>query len=522
VGEAAVFTSVKRVLKIALFSVCAAVLFMVAPAIYFFVNYYSSLEAEVTARFSGKRWNIPSRIYSDAVLIYPGQGLDDLGFFQRLARLNYHRVEPGQINSRGEYSFDQKRHRLVIFLHSFAYPYEGFPGQLVEIDVGPADTITAMADPVSHKPIYSMELEPELLSAIFQGNWQQRRLVPLSQSPPAYIDAILAAEDHRFYEHHGVDLVRIIKAAWVDLGAGSLRQGGSTLTQQLMKNFFLSSKRDWQRKAKEALMAYIAERLYTKDQILENYINDIYLGQRGQEGIYGIWEASEYYFSREPRDLTIGEMATIAGMIRSPNSLNPLRHPKAAHKRRNEVLSQMLADGYISKAAYDQAATEPLHAREIYTENNDAPYFVDYVKHELAERYPPEVLTGEGLRIFTTLDVHMEKLAEKAIDQNLTNLEAKHGWLQRKEASDQLESALVAIEPQTGKIRAMLGGRDYRESQFNRVIQSRRQPGSAFKPVTYLAALEETLGGGPEKFLPTSYIDDEPFTWDYGDMSWSP
>ncbi|HZO82069.1 MAG TPA: PBP1A family penicillin-binding protein [Candidatus Binataceae bacterium] len=512
----------KRAIKIALFSVAALILFAVPPAIYRFVGYYHALENEVVARFSGKRWNIPSRIYSDSCFVYPGQSLDDLGFFQRLARLNYHQVAPGKVAARGEYSLDPAKHRLTVFLHSFAYPYSQFPGELVRLTLGPHDTVLAMRDLGTGKPLYSIELEPELISGIFEGSWQQRRLVPLSQVPPALIDAILAAEDHRFYEHHGIDLVRIIKAAWVDLTSHQIRQGGSTLTQQLMKNFFLTSKRDWRRKAKEALMAYIAEQRYPKDQILENYINDIYLGQRGQEGIYGVWEASEYYFSKEPRDLTIGEMATIAGMIRSPNALNPLRHPRQAERRRNEVLGQMLADGYISKAAYDQAVIEPLHPRETFTENNDSPYFVDYVKHELAERYPPEVLTGEGLRIFTTLDVHTQKLAEQAVHNNLDYLEKRYPALRRKEKKDQLEEALVALEPQNGKIRAMVGGRYYRESQFNRITQAKRQPGSAFKPVTYLAALQETLDGGPERFLPTSYLDDEPFTWTYGDMSWSP
>ena len=269
-------------------------------------------------------------------------------------------------------------------------------------------------------------------------------------------------------------------------------------------------------------MAYIAERRYSKDQILENYINDIYLGQRGQEGIYGVWEASEFYFSKEPRNLTIGEMATIAGMISSPNRLNPLHHPRLAEQRRNEVLGLMLADGYISKAAYDSAATEPLHPREVFVENNDAPYFVDYVKHELAERYPPGVLTGEGLRVFTSLDVHAQKLAEKAVRDNLDYLERRYASLRRKEKKDQLEEALIAVEPQSGKIRVMVGGRDYRESQFDRITQAKRQPGSAFKPITYLAAMQETLEGGPEHFLPTTYIDDTPFTWAYGDMSWSP
>ena len=496
-------------------------LFAVPPALYVFFKYYHSLENEVTARFSGKRWNIPSRIYSDSLFVYPGQSLDDLGFMQRLARLNYHRVDPGQVNNHGEYTYTPE-HRLVVFLHSFAYPYRYAPGEPVEMTLGPRDTIVSMRDAGSGRPLYSFELEPELLSAIFEGNWDQRRIVPLSEMPPAFIDAILAAEDHRFYEHHGIDLMRTVKAGWVDFSSHRVLQGGSTLTQQLMKNFFLTSKRDWHRKAKEALMAYAAERLYSKDEILENYINDIYLGQRGQEGIYGVWEASEYYFSREPRDLTIGEMATIAGMISSPNRLNPLRHPDAARARRNEVLGLMLQDGYISKAAYDLAATEELHPREVFTENNDAPYFVDYVKHELAERYPPEVLTGEGLRIFTTLDVHEQKLAEHAVAANLNDLETRHPSLGRKETKDALEEALIALEPQSGKIRAMVGGRDYRESQFDRLTQAKRQPGSAFKPVTYLAALDETLDGGPDQFLPTSYIDDTRFTWNYGDMSWSP
>jgi penicillin-binding protein 1B len=512
----------RRAIKIALLGLCALLMFAVAPLLYEFFSYYNSLDQEVVTRFSGKRWTIPSLVYSDSFTIYPGQKLNEVGFWQRLARLNYHRVDSGAVAGRGEYRYDEKRGKLTIFLHSFRYPYKQFAGELVEMKISLVQTIESMTDNATHREVYSIELEPELLGAIFQGDWEQRRLVPLSDIPPAFIDAVLAAEDHRFYEHHGIDLVRIVKAGWIDMTAGHLVQGGSTLTQQLMKNFFLTSKRDWHRKVKEALMAYIAERRYSKDEILENYLNDIYLGQRGQEGIYGIWEASEFYFSKEPRDLTIAEMAAIAGMIRSPNRFNPIRHADNARIRRNEVLSSMLQDGYISKAAYDQSVTQAIRAREPYTETNDAPYFVDYVKHELAERYPPSVLTGEGLRIFTTLDVHMEKEGETAIEQNLDALLSKHSSLRRMEKSQQLESCLVAIEPQSGKIRAMVGGRDYRESQFNRVIQSKRQPGSAFKPVTYLAALQETLDGGPERFLPTSYIDDTPFTWQYGDMSWTP
>jgi len=522
--KVASFVTLRNLVKAGLLLVAIVVLFTLPPAIYYFYGYYVSLETEVVTRFSGKRWDIPSRIYSDSVLIYPGQNLKDLGFFERIARLNYHRLGPNEkVSARGEYSFDPKRGRLVIFLHAFSYSYRRFEGELVEMRLSPDQRILLMADPITQNPIFSTELEPELISGIFQGSWEQRRLMRLSQIPPSMIDAILAAEDHRFYQHHGIDLVRIVKAAWVDLISGRVRQGGSTLTQQLMKNFFLTQRRDWHRKMKEILMAYIAERRYNKDEILENYVNDIYLGQHGQEGIYGIWEAAQFYFAKEPRDLTIAEMATLAGMISSPNRINPLRHPKVAQTRRDEVLGLMLSDGYISTAAYDVARAEPVRAREVFTESNDAPFFCDYVKHELAERYPPEVLTGEGLRIFTTLDVHTQRLAERAVNHGLTDLEVKHPRLKRKEDEDRLEGALVAIEPPSGKILAMTGGRDYRASQFNRVVQSKRQPGSVFKPVTYLAALDETLSGGPAKFLPTTYIEDAPFTWEYGDnMSWTP
>jgi penicillin-binding protein 1B len=511
-----------RIIKILAVVVGGILLFATGPLIYQFLHYYDSLQQQVVARFSGQHWTIPSLLYSDSTMLYPGERLGDIGFFQRLARLNYHRVDPGQVQIRGEYSYDQEHGLLVLFLHSFRYPYHDFGGALVELRVSPLQTIESIEDVATRKTEYSIELEPELLGAIFHGNWEQRRLVPLSDIPPAFVDAVLAAEDHRFYEHHGIDLLRTARAAWVDLTAHQVLQGGSTLTQQLMKNFFLTSKRDWRRKVTEALMAYIAEQRYSKDEILELYLNDIYLGQRGQEGIYGVWEASEFYFSREPRDLTIAQMATIAGMIRSPNRFSPFRHVDNAKARRNEVLAAMLGDGYISKAAYDDAVTEPLRTREPYTETNDAPYFVDYVKRELAERYPPSVLTGEGLRIFTTLDVHMEKEAEQAVEHNLLSLEEKHPSLRRKEKSEQLESCLVAIEPQTGKIRAMDGGRDYRLSQFNRITQSHRQPGSAFKPITYLAALQETFDDGSSKYLPTSYIDDEPFTWQFGTTSWTP
>ncbi len=512
----------RRVSKVALLALIGVLLFTIPPGIYFFMRYYNSLEQEVIARFSGKRWNIPSRIYSAPTVVYPGQNLKALGFFQRLARLNYHRVKPGTIQTRGEYSYDEQTGNLDIFLHAFSYPYRNFNGELVRLSLGPDLTIESIKDLGTHRTLRTTELEPELLGGIFQGNWKQRRIVRLSQVPPAFIDAILSAEDNGFYQHGALDYPRIIKAAWVDLTHGHIVEGASTLTQQLMKNFFLTSRRTFSRKIKEALMAIIAQRLYSKDEILDLYVNDIYLGQRGQEGIYGIWEASQYYFSREPRSLTIAEMATIAGMIAAPNYFNPLRHPKHATWRRNVVLHLMYRHGYIDKDAYEHAIAQPLHARETFTEGNDAPYFVEYIKNELAERYPAAVLTDQGLRIFTTLDVHTQNLARKAVRENLDDLETRYPRLRRKSKKQRLEECLVAIEPQSGRILAMVGGRNFQKSQFNRVTQSQRQPGSSFKIVTYSAAFQETLNGGPNQFLPTSFIGGGPFTWQYGNLQWSP
>src|SRR5689334_9035594 len=249
-----------RTLKILALALSAMVLFAAGPLVYQFVGYYDSLEQEVVTRFSGQHWTLPSLLYSDSTMLYPGERLGEIGFYQRLARLNYHGVQPGQVRLRGEYSFDQKHGSLVLFLHSFRYPYRDFAGTLVRLKISPLETIESIEDLATHQPEYSIELEPELLGAIFHDNWEQRRLVPLSDIPPAFVDAVLAAEDHRFFQHHGIDLVRTARAAWVDLTARHVLQGGSTLTQQLMKNFFLTSKRDWHRKVTEALMAYIAEK----------------------------------------------------------------------------------------------------------------------------------------------------------------------------------------------------------------------------------------------------------------------
>jgi penicillin-binding protein 1B len=303
--------------------------------------------------------------------------------------------------------------------------------------------------------------------------------------------------------------------------SGGVVQGGSTLTQQLMKNFFLSDERTLKRKIKEALMALVAERKYTKAEILENYLNEIYLGQRGSQGIYGVSEAAQFYFSKPLKELTVGEAALLAGLIRAPNRLSPYRSVDAATKRRNVVLAKLLDDKIISQRQYEAALREKMPRRELIKVTNDAPFYVDFLRRELAENYSNTVLTQEGLRIFTSLDLQLQRTAEKTLSEGLKKLEEGYPNLRRRSEDDSLEGAIVVLRPQTGEIKAMVGGRNYQMSQFNRVFQARRQPGSIFKPFVYLAALMSGAEGG-KKFTPATLLDDSPFVWNYEGQEWQP
>jgi penicillin-binding protein 1B len=334
--------------------------------------------------------------------------------------------------------------------------------------------------------------------------------------------AILVVEDERFYRHRGIDVVAILRASWVNLTSGGIVQGGSTLTQQLMKNFFLDDERTFKRKVKEALMALIAERKYSKEEILENYLNEIYLGQRGAQGIFGVWEAARFYFSKDLKELSIGEMALMAGLIRAPNRYSPYRSVEAAVKRRNVVLGRMFETRMITRSQYENALRETIQRRELIKVLNDAPFYVDFLRRELAENYSNEVLTQDGLKIFTSLDLQLQRWAELALANGLKQLEESYPYLKKRAGDDHLDGGIIAIRPQTGEIKAMVGGRDYQKSQFNRVAQAKRQPGSVFKPFVYLAALMFGSEDGTKKFTPVTLVDDSPFTWVYEGQEWQP
>lgn len=482
--------------------------------------YVGHLQGVVAAKFEGRKWQFPSKIYSDTFLVYIGMNLRMEDLREKFRRLGY-RESRNAPQARGEYRFLKREGIVEISLHDFVYPLEAFQGFPVRIALQ-GTSVAKMENMNTGEELFSLELEPELVTGLYDRIWQERRVVKLSEVPPLLVRAILAIEDERFYRHRGIDPLAILRASWANLRSGGIVQGGSTLTQQLMKNFFLGDERTLQRKVKEAVMAVVAERRYSKEEILENYLNEIYLGQKGAQGIFGVWEASEFYFSKELNELTVGETALIAGLIRAPNRYSPYRGVAAATQRRNVVLGKMLEEGLITRRQYDRALREIIQPRELVKVTNDAPFYVDFLKRELAENYSNEVLTEDGLRIFTSLDLQLQKTAERALAEGLKQLEDNYPYLRKRSEEDRLEGGIVVIKPQTGEIKAMVGGRDYQTSQFNRVFQAKRQPGSVFKPFVYLAALLYGSAEGVKKYTPVTSVEDAPFTWSYEGQEWQP
>jgi len=342
------------------------------------------------------------------------------------------------------------------------------------------------------------------ISELFQEN---RVLVALADIPKDLVNAFLMCEDRRFREHWGVSLLDNARALWVDLRTGKKAQGASTITQQLARNLFLSHEKILTRKIREALLAIEIEKRYTKDEILTMYLNQIYFGH----GAYGVEAAARLYFGKSARDLTLPECAMIAGIPKNPAGYSPIRHPAAAIERARVILEVMRGAGVITADAAVRAGAE---LRPIPTERGrvrEAPYFVEFVRQELLTRYPPEALYGGGLRITTTLDLDLQHDAEEAVESELSALEKKKRYKVRfGEIDDEgapaapaaaaapretgyIQGALLALAPRTGEIRAMVGGRDFGDSRFNRAVQAHRQPGSAFKVFVYTTAIDRGI-----------------------------
>jgi penicillin-binding protein 1B len=329
--------------------------------------------------------------------------------------------------------------------------------------------------------IDSFTLEPEVLSNDLSAKAGKRTALSYDEIPPVLVHAILAIEDRRFFDHPGVDLSGLARALLRNAGDERLGQGGSTITQQLVKNTYLSPEKTLQRKYAEAMLALALERRLSKQDIFALYCNEVYLGQRGVVGVRGVSEAAQVFFGKELRDLTVGEAATLAGMIQSPTRYSPLRHPDAARERRNTVLAAMLENGAITREQQEAAGAEPVAVSpNVSLDNSLAPYFVDYVNRVED--------SAEGRRVYTTIDLGLQAIAEQALRKQLERLDAVYA-----DRSAKPQAALVALDPHTGNVLAMVGGRDYATSQLNRATDAHRQPGSTFKPFVYAAAVEDGM-----------------------------
>ncbi len=381
--------------------------------------------------------------------------------------------------------------------------------------------------------VASAEIEPELLTNLFSDSREKRRPVHFEDLPKVMVDAVLAAEDKRFFEHGGFDIFRVFGAAWADLRHGGVSQGASTLDMQVARSFFFTNERTWKRKVAETMMALELNHRFTKNQIFELYANEIYIGNRGSFAIHGFGEAAEAYFGKDVRDLKLEEAAFLAAIIRRPNHYSSADlHPDRAVEARDRVLAQMVEDNLITADEAADAKRRPLHVIHTAEDGSSAPYFVDMVKDDLLDHFSEQELLSQRLRAYTTLDPALQRAATTAVEIGMKNVDALLApkiarWKKeaaKKHSNEQFppaQVAMVVLDPKTGEIKALVGGRDYGQSQLNRAL-SRRQPGSAFKPFVYAAAFDDAVTGNGPIVTTVTTVEDEPTSFEFDGQEYTP
>jgi len=446
-------------------------------------KHYSRL---IDARLASGYFTSHSGLYAAPRVLIPGQKITREGLIASLRRAGYVKSDGSTIWS-GSFKDDGDRIEIRPTANQSR-------SSLVEITFSGDRLLRITEDSVA---INSFTLEPELLSNDGLMKSGKRETIRFAEIPSDLVHAILATEDRRFFDHSGVDVFGMARAFWRNAGDERIGQGGSTITQQLVKNTYLSPERTLRRKYAEAMLSLALEQRLTKQDIFALYCNEIYLGQRDAVAVRGVDEAAHIYFGHDLKDLSLAEAATIAGMIQGPMRFSPVYHEDAARARRNIVLAAMARDGWISTQQLGVISNEPVRLANFTTAGNSmAPYFVDYVTR-LSE-------AEEDRRVFTTVDLDLQRLAEKAIQQQLNRIS------ETKPSGPRPQAALVALDPKTGNILAMVGGSNYAESQLNRATDARRQPGSTFKPFVYAAAIEDGMS-------PVQTFSDTPreFTYDH-------
>ena len=503
----------------------ALVAFLVLAVSFTFVFSYCYIKYD---RIIEKRFRTPifanaAKIYSLPRVVRDGEKTDAKQIAAELRRAGYSDKD-GESNL-GTYRLIKGGIEITPGSESYHAPE---PARIM-IEDGQVSQITSRGNDLS-----AYELEPQLVTALFDAEQRSKReLVKYNDIPPIMVQATLAIEDRRFFEHSGVNYLRMMEAAWIDLMRGRHEQGGSTITMQLSRGFFLTPEKTIKRKLTEMLIAEELEHKFSKQQIFEFYANWVDLGQRGSFAISGFAEASKAYFNKDLKDITLPEAALLAGLIQRPSYLSPYRHPERAMDRRNLVLESMVDTHAISREQADKAKATPLKLAPPNVEASDAPYFVDMVREQLIGKFSENELNDSSYRIYTTLDPDLQKAAAqsvemgiKLVDEQVKKLRTKKVKVGKKyetkvENGPQAQVALVAIDPHTGAVLALVGGRDYGWSQLNHAV-AKRPTGSIFKPFVYAAAMNTALDGSQTVITPASTVTDEPSTFAYGDSIYEP
>jgi penicillin-binding protein 1B len=462
-------------------------------------GYVVYLDLQVRQQFDGKRWSLPARVYARSLDLYVGRELGPDQFQDELRALYYRPVKT--VTLPGRFS----RNRNVF--HVITRPFTFWDGQQQSASLRisfSGNKVSALTDATSGRTVNLARLDPVLVGSFYPAHNEDRVLLKLDDVPVSLTDALIAIEDRGFYKHHGVAPLAILRALWANVRARGVVQGGSTLTQQLVKNFFLSSERTLTRKLNEAIMALLVEWHYEKDEILEAYLNEVYLGQDGKRAVHGFGLASHFYFEKPLAELSVEQYALLVGLVKGPSYYNPRRHPERARARRNLVLDVMTDLGLIERDVAERASNSPL---EVSSQGRKAintfPAFLDLVRRQLQRDYRDEDITSEGLTIFTTLDPQLQWQLERTLAAGLRSLEKD-----RRIEAGKLQGAAVVTSVQEGEVLALAGGRDPKFAGFNRALDAHRQVGSLLKPAVYLTALEQ-----PQRYTLATLLDDSPLTY---------
>jgi penicillin-binding protein 1B len=508
----------------------AALIFLIVSTLLLgtFSYYYVKYQKIVDTRMRGQIFANTAKIYAQPRAVRVGQKADPKEIGGYLRHAGYSEASETNKSKFGIY----RQFPGGIEIRPGQESYYNSEGAVIRVRDGRVDRISSSADSTDSLSAY--ELEPQLVTGLFDSQQRaKRRLVRYDDIPKVMVDAVTAIEDRRFFHHGGVNYWRLMKAALIDLKEGGNRQGGSTITMQVARGFFLSPEKRIKRKMIEIIISIELEQRFSKQQIFELYANQVDMGQRGSFTITGFGEAAQAYFGKDLKDITLPEAALLAGLVQRPSYLSPYRHPERATERRNLVLESMVETGDITRAQADAAKATPLKLAPQNVEASDAPYFVDMVREQLTAKYGDELNAG-GYRIYTTIDPPLQRAAAEAVDTGIKEVDSLINKLRTrrvKVGKNKFENkvmpgptpqvALVALDPHTGEVLALVGGRNYGFSQLNHAV-AKRPTGSIFKPFVYAAAINNGVTNEQPVFTPATLVDDSPTAFINGEDVYTP